>query len=149
MQRASPCKTETALVSAYHARRCHKAQPSPTKSVLAVLAGGGYVYRESRFVPFRLGKGLKALRFPNGTFDILPLPSSGDLEAAYRAIGVPTISAFMPFRRSAAFLLPLVQLAFRSAPSVDGSKQSSRNGGHVSEKARRAAREPPMSGHGR
>ncbi|MHB8595527.1 MAG: saccharopine dehydrogenase family protein [Ktedonobacteraceae bacterium] len=86
-----------------------------TKSVLAALAGGGYVYRESRFVPFRLGKGLKALRFPDGTFDILPVPS-GDLEAAYRATGIPNITAFLPFRRSAAFLLPFMQWGLSLRP---------------------------------
>lgn len=86
-----------------------------TKSVLAVLAGGGYVYRESRFVPFRLGKGLKALRFPDGTFDILPVPS-GDLEAAYRATGIPNITTFLPFRRSAAFLLPFMQWGLSLRP---------------------------------
>jgi short subunit dehydrogenase-like uncharacterized protein len=79
-----------------------------TKSVLAVLAGGGCVYRDGRLVPFRLGKGLKAFRFPDGTFDILPVPS-GDLEAAYRATGIANITAFIPFRRSTALLLPLVQ----------------------------------------
>ena len=67
-------------------------------------------------MPFRLGKGLKALRFPNGTFNILPVPSSGDLEATYRAIGIPTITAFMPFRRSAAYLLPLVQWSLSLRP---------------------------------
>jgi short subunit dehydrogenase-like uncharacterized protein len=79
-----------------------------TKSMLEVLAGGGRVYRDGHLVPFRLGKGQKALRFPDGTFEILPVPS-GDLEAAYRATGIANITAFIPFRRSTAFLLPLVQ----------------------------------------
>lgn len=86
-----------------------------TKSVLEVLAGGGRVYRDGHLVPFRLGKGLKALRFPDGTFDILPVPS-GDLEAAYRATGIANITAFIPFRRSAAFLLPLVQWGLSLRP---------------------------------
>lgn len=86
-----------------------------TKSMLEVLAGGGRVYRDGHLVPFRLGKGLKALRFPDGTFDILPVPS-GDLEAAYRATGIANITAFIPFRRSAAFLLPLVQWGLSLRP---------------------------------
>src|SRR5258706_5425283 len=86
-----------------------------TKSVLEVLAGGGRVYRDGHLVPFRLGKSLKALRFPDGTFDILPVPS-GDLEAAYPATGIANITAFMPFRRSAAFLLPLVQWGLSLRP---------------------------------
>jgi len=86
-----------------------------TKSVLEALAGGGRVYREGHLVPFRLGKGLKILHFPDGPVAILPVPS-GDLEAAYRATGIANITAYIPFRRSAAFLLPLVQwgLAHRS-----------------------------------
>src|SRR5205823_703007 len=39
-----------------------------TKSVLHGLAGGGRVYRNGHLVPIRLGKGLKAFRFPDGTF---------------------------------------------------------------------------------
>jgi short subunit dehydrogenase-like uncharacterized protein len=86
-----------------------------TKSRLEVLAGGGRVYRDGCLVPYRLGKGLKALRFPDGTFDILPVPS-GDLEAAYRATGIPNITAFIPFRRSAALLLPLLQWGLSLRP---------------------------------
>jgi short subunit dehydrogenase-like uncharacterized protein len=86
-----------------------------TKSVLEVLAGGGRVYRDGRLVPFRLGKGLKALRFPDGIFDILPVPS-GDLEVAFRATGIANITAFIPFRRSAAFLLPLMQWGLSLGP---------------------------------
>jgi short subunit dehydrogenase-like uncharacterized protein len=85
------------------------------KSVLEVLAGGGRVYRDGHLVPFRLGKGLKALRFPDGTFEMLPVPS-GDLEAAYRATGIANITAFIPFQRSAAFLLPLVQWGLSLRP---------------------------------
>lgn len=107
------------------------------------------MYRESRFVPFRLGNGLKALRFPNGTFDILPVPSSGDLEAVYRAIGIPNITASCPSGALLPSCFHSCSGAFRSASSVDGSKQWSRNGGHVSEEARRVVREPPMSRHGR
>src|SRR5262245_53880099 len=92
-----------------------EASQGATKSVLAVLAGGGQVYRDGHLVPFRLGKGLKALRFPDGTFDILPVPS-GDLEAAYRTTGIPNITAFIPFRRSAALLLPLVQWGLALRP---------------------------------
>lgn len=86
-----------------------------TKSVLEALAGGGRVYREGRLVPFRLGKGLKTLHFPDGPFEILPVPS-GDLEAAYRATGIANITAFIPFRRSAAVLLPLVQWGLSLRP---------------------------------
>lgn len=84
------------------------------KSALEVLAGGGRVYRDGRLVPFRLGKGMKTVRFPDGSRDILPAPT-GDLEAAYRATGVPNITAYLPFQRSAALLLPLAQwgLSFR------------------------------------
>ena len=39
-------------------------------------------------------------------------------------------------------------LVGRSALFVDGSTQPSRNGGHVSQKARRAVRELRMPGHG-
>jgi short subunit dehydrogenase-like uncharacterized protein len=86
-----------------------------TKSVLEVLAGGGRAYRNGHLVPFRLGKGLKTLRFPDGDFDILPVPS-GDLEAAFRATGIANITAFIPFRRSAAFLLPLVRWGLSVRP---------------------------------
>ncbi len=86
-----------------------------TKSVLEALAGGGRVYRDGRLVPFRLGKGLKTLRFPDGDFDFLPVPS-GDLEAAYRATGIANITAFTPFRRSAALLLPAMQVGLSLRP---------------------------------
>src|SRR6266545_6295885 len=92
-----------------------QASQGATKSRLEVLASGGRVYRDGRLVPYRLGKGLKALRFPDGTVDILPVPS-GDLEAAYRATGIPNITVFVPFRRSAALLLPLVQWGLSIRP---------------------------------
>ena len=92
-----------------------QASQGATKSGLEVLAGGGRVYRDGRLVPYRLGKGLKALRFPDGTVDILPVPS-GDLEAAYRATGIANITAFIPFRRSAALLLPLLQWGLSLRP---------------------------------
>lgn len=92
-----------------------QASQGATKSVLGALAGGGRVYRDGHLVPVRLGKGLKTLRFPDGTFDILPVPSA-DLEAAYRATGIANITAFIPFRRSAAFLLPLVQWGLAIRP---------------------------------
>lgn len=86
-----------------------------TKSRLETLAGGGRVYREGHLVPFRLGRGLKTVRFPDGPVDILPVPS-GDLEAAYRATGIANITAYIPFRRSAALLLPLVQWGLALRP---------------------------------
>ncbi len=86
-----------------------------TKSRLETLAGGGRVYRKGRLVPFRLGMGLKTLRFPDGPVDILPVPS-GDLEAAYRATGIANITAYIPFRRPAALLLPLVQWGLSLRP---------------------------------
>jgi short subunit dehydrogenase-like uncharacterized protein len=92
-----------------------QASQGATKSRLEVLASGGRVYRDGHLVPYRLGKGLKALRFPDGTVDILPVPS-GDLEAAYRATGIPNITAFVPFRRSAALLLPLLQFGLALRP---------------------------------
>jgi short subunit dehydrogenase-like uncharacterized protein len=92
-----------------------QASQGATKSRFEVLAGGGRVYRDGRLVPYRLGKGLKPLRFPDGAVDILPVPS-GDLEAAYRATGIPNITAYIPFRRSAALLLPLLQFALSIRP---------------------------------
>ncbi len=86
-----------------------------SKTRLQVLAGGGRVYRDGHLVPFRLGKGLTALQFPDGPVDILPVPS-GDLEAAYRATGIPNVTAFTPFRRSAALLLPLMQWGLARRP---------------------------------
>lgn len=86
-----------------------------TKSRLEALADGGRIYRDGRLVPFRLGRGLKSLRFPDGVFDILPAPT-GDLEAAYRATGIANITAFIPFRRSAALLLPAIQWGLALRP---------------------------------
>src|SRR6185369_11566071 len=40
-----------------------QASQGATKSRLAMLAGGGRVYQDGRLVPYRLGKGMKALRF--------------------------------------------------------------------------------------
>jgi short subunit dehydrogenase-like uncharacterized protein len=79
-----------------------------TKSRLQGLARGGYVYRNRRLVPFRLGKGLKTLQFPDGPTALLPMPS-GDLVAAYHATDIPNITASIPFRRAVAPWLPLVQ----------------------------------------
>src|SRR5215471_7848933 len=47
-----------------------QASQGATKSRLEMLASGGRVYRDGRLVPYRLGKGLKALGFPDGTVDI-------------------------------------------------------------------------------
>jgi len=85
-----------------------------TKSTLEVLASGGRVYRDGHLVPVRLGKGMQTLRFPNGSSDLLPVPT-GDLEAAYHATGIPNITYFVPFQRAIAPILPLVRqgLSFR------------------------------------
>jgi short subunit dehydrogenase-like uncharacterized protein len=92
-----------------------QASQGAAKSRLEALAGGGHVYRDGRLVPFRLGRGLKTLIFPDGTFDFLPVPS-GDLEAAFRATGIANITAFTPFRRSAALLLPVAQVGLSIRP---------------------------------
>jgi short subunit dehydrogenase-like uncharacterized protein len=86
-----------------------------TKSRLEALAGGGRVYRDGRLVPFRLGKGLKTLRFPDDAIDILPAPT-GDLEAAHQATGIANVTAYIPFRRSVAAALPLVQWGLALSP---------------------------------
>jgi short subunit dehydrogenase-like uncharacterized protein len=85
------------------------------KSTIEALAGGGRVYRDGRLTPFRLGKGLKTLRFPDGAIDILPAPS-GDLEAAHRATGIASVTAYIPFRRSVAALLPLARWGLSVPP---------------------------------
>jgi short subunit dehydrogenase-like uncharacterized protein len=92
-----------------------QASGGATKSVLEALAGGGRVYRNGRLTPFRLGKGLKTLRFPDGAVAILPVPSA-DLEAAHQATGIANITAYIPFRRSAALLLPLMQRGLALRP---------------------------------
>jgi len=116
-----------------------------TKSALEVLAGGGRVYRDGHLVPFRLGKGLKAFRFPDGTFEILPATSK-------QPIGPPGLPTSPPSFPSGALLPSCSHCCsgvFRSAPFVDGCFGPSRNGGHVSERARLTVREPHMLGHGR
>lgn len=85
------------------------------KSTLEVLAGGGYVYRNGRLTRVRLGRGMRKLRFPGGALDLLPVPS-GDLEAAYRTTRIPNITAFIPFQKAAALLLPLAQMGLSLRP---------------------------------
>lgn len=113
------------------------------KTTLEVLAKGGRAYRDGRLMPLRLGSGLKTLRFPDGNdVDILPVPS-GDLEAAYQTTGIPNITAYIPFRRAAAMMLPAVQLGLSIAPIRRQLEAAiDRRGGHQAESQ---ASEPKQS----
>jgi len=86
-----------------------------TISTLRGLARGGNVYRNGRLIPFRLGKGLKTLRFPDGPIDIMPAPT-GDLLEAYHATNIPNVTAYIPFQRGIAPFLPLIQIALSFRP---------------------------------
>ena len=85
------------------------------RSTLRALAEGGKVYRSGQMVPYRLGKGFKTLRFPDGLTDIMPVPSA-DLLEAYYATGIPNVTACIPFQRRLAAFLPLIQTALSFRP---------------------------------
>jgi len=81
------------------------------KSTLETIARGGYVRRNGMLVSVPFGSGAKRIRFADGGYNMLPVPS-GDLEAAYMATGIADITVYMtsPLNPNLArLLLPIAQ----------------------------------------
>lgn len=91
----------------------HVAQSSAgaAKSLLEVIAHGGYVRRDGCLVRVPFGSGAKRIRFAAGQCNVMPVPA-GDLEAAYMAFGIPDIAVYMPTPITpflARLILPIAQ----------------------------------------
>lgn len=83
--------------------------PGTTKTQLEIVAGGGLVQRDGKLVNYPLGSGARRIRFSHGEKTALPAPLA-DLATAYRATGIPNITAYI------ALPTLLVRLAALSAP---------------------------------
>jgi short subunit dehydrogenase-like uncharacterized protein len=93
-------------------------------STLEVLARGGKIYQQGKLISYRMGKGIKPLRFPNqsatdqsGTDQvraIMPVPT-GDLWAAHYLTGIPNIKAYTVSSSNVlvGLALPIVQQLLR------------------------------------
>jgi short subunit dehydrogenase-like uncharacterized protein len=79
------------------------------KSGLSLIAGGGWVRRNGKLMPYPLGTGAKGFPFPNGKVLAIPIPW-GDLSTAYRSTGIPNITTYMSFPT------PLIRLTRVGAP---------------------------------
>jgi saccharopine dehydrogenase (NAD+, L-lysine-forming) len=71
------------------------AQPGPGVAATRQenIPFGGWIRQAGQLVPQEIGLGMTTLRFPNGEFPIMPVPT-GDLEAAFQATGAPNIIAY-------------------------------------------------------
>jgi short subunit dehydrogenase-like uncharacterized protein len=90
--------------------------PGTTKTQLEIVAGGGLARRDGWLVPYSLGSGTRWVRFSHGKKPVIAAPLA-DLSSAYRATGVPNITAYV--------VLPPALAAIASrAPSVLPAAQS-------------------------
>jgi short subunit dehydrogenase-like uncharacterized protein len=64
------------------------------KSGIEGFHKGGWVRREGRYQPYRLGSGVRKIRFSHRELVAMPIPW-GDLATAYRSTGVPNITTYM------------------------------------------------------
>ncbi len=70
--------------------------PGTTKSFLEGLPQGGWLRRNGKLVPYRIGKGAKWVRFTDKERYVLPIPW-GDLSTAYRSTGISNITTYMAY----------------------------------------------------
>jgi short subunit dehydrogenase-like uncharacterized protein len=70
------------------------ASPGTTKTQLEIVAGGGLARRNGILVPYPLGSGARRIRLTHGEQPVLAAPLA-DLSTAYRATGVPNITAYI------------------------------------------------------
>jgi short subunit dehydrogenase-like uncharacterized protein len=86
------------------------ASSGATSTVLEVIGRGGYIYDSGQLKPYRLGKGVKKLAFPDEEKTFMPAPS-GDLVAAHQVTGIANVKVYTPFNSSALtrLVLPVVQ----------------------------------------
>lgn len=66
------------------------------KSGIEGLHKGGWVRRDGRYRPMRLGDGAHTIRFSHRELSVMPIPW-GDLATAFRTTGVPSITTYMAF----------------------------------------------------
>ncbi len=95
--------------------------PGTTKTQLEIVAGGGLARRDGWLVPYSLGSGARWVRFSHGKKPVMAAPLA-DLSSAYRATGVPNITAYIVLppglgviASRAPAVLPAVQSLFASA----------------------------------
>jgi short subunit dehydrogenase-like uncharacterized protein len=58
------------------------------------LPYGGWIRQAGQLHPYELGSGITTVSFPDGAFQIMPIPT-GDLEAAFQATGSPNVVSYM------------------------------------------------------
>lgn len=107
------------------------ASAGATGTVLEVIGGGGYIYDGGQLKPYRLGKGVKHLAFPDEEKTFMPVPS-GDLVAAHQVTGIANVKVYNPFNASALarMALPVVQrfLKFKAVRKLAVGLASRRSG---------------------
>jgi short subunit dehydrogenase-like uncharacterized protein len=99
------------------------------KSAVDIFLDGGRVYRDGREIEWPLGKGVRRLRMSSREVWAAPAPLC-DLDAAFRATGIPNVTLYYALPRQLAFIasmswplsevtLPLLRLAL-SGGRLDG-----------------------------
>jgi short subunit dehydrogenase-like uncharacterized protein len=58
------------------------------------LPYGGWIRQAGQLRPYELGSGITTVTFPDGSCQIMPIPT-GDLEAAFKATGAPNVVSYM------------------------------------------------------
>ena len=114
-------------VAAYNA----SASSGATGTRLEVIGHGGFIYDRGQLKPYRLGKGVKQLAFPDQEETFMPAPS-GDLVAAHQVTGIANVKVYTPFSSSALarMALPVVQglLKFKAVRKLAVGLASRRSG---------------------
>ncbi len=81
-----------------------RASPGTMRTMLEMLPQGVWRRIDGDLVPWRWGKGAKTIRFLHGERCTMPVPW-GDLETSFQTTGVPNITTYLAFHRSAIRLL--------------------------------------------
>lgn len=82
------------------------------RTTLDVIRRGGWVRREAKLAPARLGSHLRKVRFPEGERSLILAPL-GDLETSYWSTGVPNITTYIQASAQVAPVMAIVMPVLR------------------------------------
>jgi short subunit dehydrogenase-like uncharacterized protein len=95
-----------------------QASAGTAKSALEHLPSGGRVRRGGALLPWRMGQGVRRVRFSDSERTVVPIPW-GDLVTAWHTTGIPNITTYMTLPRGAARLLRFTYPVLKRMLAVD------------------------------
>ncbi len=94
-----------------------RASVGTTRSLLEILARGGWVRRNGVLRPVLIGWDVRKVRFPHGERTALAIPW-GDLSTAYRTTGIPNITTYFAYPPELIRLARVMALPGQAALSI-------------------------------